>query len=181
MSLYWRPNPSAPLWDVEESDEPAGPFFRDLQLNHITQSGPTCVPTTLAMVANATGANVGPEDFMPIINSQSPHTWSKALEPYGFQLAYCNQDLRRLDYYIDELIDYDDLFLISFYSIDPPSDPDLNGKLCTSHIVTLHRGQIYDTAKKGVGGVSSANQYPRLARQTKRIFRVVPRGHPRCL
>ena len=181
MSMYWRPNPSAPLWDVEESDEPVGPFFRDLQLNHIVQSGPTCVPTTLAMVANATGADVGPGDFMSIINSQSPHTWSKALEPYGLQLAYCNQDLRRLDYYIDELIDYDDLFLVSFYSIDPPSDPDVNGKLCTSHIVTLHRGQIYDTAKKGAAGVSSANQYSRLERPTKRIFRVVPRGHPRCL
>ncbi len=181
MSLNWKPNSSAPLWDTDGNDEPAGPFFTDLQLIHIAQSGPTCVPTTLAMIANATGANVGPDDFMPIINSQSPHTWSKALEPYGLQLAYCNQDLRRLDYYIDELLDYNDLFLLSFYSIDPPADPDGNGKLCTAHILTLHEDQIYDTAKKGASGVSHAKQYPRLARQTKRIFRVVPRGHPRCL
>ncbi len=181
MSLHWKPNPSAPLWDVDKEGEPVGPFFRDLQLKHIAQSGPSCVPTTLSMIANATGADVRPEDFMPIINSQSPHTWSKSLEKYGLQLAYCNQDLRRLDYYIDELVDYDDLFLISFYSVDPPSDPDDNGKLCTSHIVTLHRNQIFDTAKKGSSAVSFAKQYSRLSRQTKRIFRVVPRGHPRCL
>ncbi len=179
MTVTWKPNPSAPLWDEESSDEPAGPHFQNVELSHILQSGPTCVPTTLAMIARSTGADVGPDDFKPIINSQSPHSWSKALEPYGFQLAYCNQDLRRLDYYIDELIAYDDLFLVSFYSVDPPSDPDGNGKLCTSHIVTLHRNQIYDTAKRGFFGVSKAKQYSRLDRQTKRIFRVVPFGHPR--
>ena len=127
MTVIWKPNPSAPLWDEESSDEPVGPHFQNVELNHILQSGPTCVPTTLAMIARSTGADVGPDDFKPIINSQSPHSWSKALEPYGFQLAYCNQDLRRLDYYIDELIAYDDLFLVSFYSVDPPSDPDGNG------------------------------------------------------
>lgn len=179
MTSIWKPNPSAPLWDEETDSEPLGPFFRDIELQHTLQNGPTCVPTTLAMIARSAGANVGPDDFKPIINSQSPHSWSKALEPYGFQLAYCNQDLRRLDYYIDELIDYNDLFLVSFYSVDPPSDPDKNGKLCTAHIVTLHRNQIFDTAKRGSFGVSNAKQYSRLDRQTKRIFRVVPLGHPR--
>ena len=179
MTTIWKPNPSAPLWDEETDSEPLGPFFRDIELQHTLQNGPTCVPTTLAMIARSTGADVGPDDFKPIINSQSPHSWSKALEPYGFQLAYCNQDLRRLDYYIDELIDYNDLFLVSFYSVDPPSDPDENGKLCTAHIVTLYRDQIFDTAKRGSFGVSKAKQYSRLDRQTKRIFRVVPFGHPR--
>ena len=179
MTSIWKPNPSAPLWDEETDSEPLGPFFRDIELQHTLQNGPTCVPTTLAMIARSAGANVGPDDFKPIINSQSPHSWSKALEPYGFQLAYCNQDLRRLDYYIDELIDYNDLFLVSFYSVDPPSDPDKNGKLCTAHIVTLHRDQIFDTAKRGSLGVSKAKHYSRLDRQTKRIFRVVPFGHPR--
>ena len=40
---------------------------------------------------------------------------------------------------------------------------------------------IIDTAKTGSQGKIVANYYPRLARQTKRIFRVVPLGHPRCL
>ena len=120
----------------------------NLELDHIKQIGPTCVPTTLAMLARSTGADVKPEDFMPIINSQSPHSWSKALEQYGMQLAYCNNDLRRLEYYIDELVQHDDLFLLCFYSQDPPFDPDINGKLCTAHIVTLHKDVIIDTAKK---------------------------------
>tara|TARA_B110000914_G_C15489632_1_gene459905 strand:+ start:218 stop:769 length:552 start_codon:yes stop_codon:yes gene_type:complete len=181
MISGWKPNPSAPLWDAATRNEPIGPYFTEIELQHILQNGPTCVPTTLAMIANTTGANVGPDDFKPIINSQSPHSWSKALEPYGLQLAYCNQDLRRLEYYIDELIAYDDLFLVSFYSVDPPSDPDSNGKLCTSHIVTLHRNKIYDTAKRGFFSVSNAKLYSRLDRQSKRIFRVVPFGHPRSV
>lgn len=181
MSLAWKPNSSAPLWDGEEFDEPQGPFFDHLELDHIKQIGPTCVPTTLAMLARSTGADVKPEDFMSIINSQSPHSWSKALEQYGMQLAYCNNDLRRLEYYIDELVQHDDLFLLCFYSQDPPFDPDINGKLCTAHIVTLHKDVIIDTAKTGSQGKIVANYYPRLARQTKRIFRVVPVGHPRCL
>jgi len=181
MSITWRPDMSAPLWDSHEIGEPRGPFFQDISITHIKQSGPSCVPTTLAMLAKATGAEVGPEDFMPLINSQSPHTWSKALEPYGFQLAYCNQDVRRLGYYIDELVEYDDLFLICFYSTTPPSDPDNNGRLCTAHIVTLHKDIIIDTAKGGDASITKATDYPRLNRETKRIFRVVPKGHPRCL
>ena len=165
----------------EELDELKGPFFEHLDLDHIRQVGPTCVPTTLAMLARSTGADVNPEDFMPIINSQSPHSWSKALEQYGMQLAYCNNDLRRLEYYIEELREHDDLFLLCFYSQDPPSDPDFNGKLCTAHIVTLHKDVIIDTAKSGFQGKIIAHNYPRLARQTKRIFRVVPVGHPRCV
>ena len=128
------------------------------------------------MLARSTGADVSPDDFKEIINSQSPHTWSNVLQPYGFQLAYCNHDLRRLSYSIDELIEHDDLFLLCFYSVDPPSDPDANGKLCTAHIVTLHRDKIIDTAKSAPLGVSLANQYARLSRQTKRIFRVVVLG-----
>tara|TARA_B100001750_G_C15483876_1_gene587152 strand:+ start:1209 stop:1754 length:546 start_codon:yes stop_codon:yes gene_type:complete len=181
MSLFWEPDANAPLWDADELDEPIGPFFQDLNIKHVKQKGPSCVPTTLAMLARATGANVGPEYFMPQINSQSPHTWSKSLKPFGMQLAYCNQDLRRLEYYIDEMVGYDDLFLICFYSTEPPSDPDANGKLCTAHIVTMHKDMIIDTAKEGYYSECMANDYPRLNRETKRIFRVVPVGHPRCL
>ena len=181
MSVVWKPDANAPLWDPCEVSGENGPFFNELDIVHIKQNGPSCVPTTLAMLARATGANVGPEYFMRIINSQSPHTWSKSLEPFGMQLAYCNQDLRRLEYYIDELLDYNDLFLVCFYSSTPPSDPDEKGKLCTAHIVTLHKDMIIDTAKHGHSSVCLANDYPRLDRETKRIFRVVPIGYPRCL
>ena len=178
----WRPNPNAPLWDEAVSNEAQDQFFADINLNHDRQIGPSCVATTLAMIARTTGAEVTVEEIKEVTNSQSPHTWSNALKPYGMQLAYCNNDLRRIENYIDELVEHDDLFLLSFYSIDPPSDPDENGKLCTAHIVTLHKDTIYDTAKNsGSGGIIAAQDYARLERQTKRIFRVVPLGYPRCV
>ena len=178
----WRPNPSAPLWDATVNNEAQDQFFADINLNHDRQIGPSCVATTLAMIARTTGAEVTVEEIKEVTNSQSPHTWSNALKPYGMQLAYCNNDLRRIENYIDELVEHDDLFLLSFYSIDPPSDPDENGKLCTAHIVTLHKDTIYDTAKNSSsGGIIAAQDYARLERQTKRIFRVVPLGYPRCV
>ena len=178
----WKPNANAPLWDASDPGKAEGPYFSDISIEHVKQDGPSCVATTLAMIARTTGADVGPDDFKKITNSQSPHSWSNALKPYGMQLAYCNNDVRRIEHYIEELVGYDDLFFLSFYSVDPPSDPDANGKLCTAHIVTLHKDTIYDTAKdKHAGGVCSADDYSRLERQTKRIFRVVPLYHPRCI
>ncbi len=180
--LSWKPNASAPLWDASDPGEDEGPYFTDINIDHMKQIGPSCVATTLAMIARTTGANVNPDDFKKITNSQSPHSWSKALKAYGMQLAYCNHDLRRIEHYIDELVEHNDLFFLCFYSIDPPSDPDEKGKLCTAHIVTLHKDTIFDTAKHSqTGGVISAHDYARLERQTKRIFRVVPLGHPRCV
>jgi hypothetical protein len=182
MQLNWRPDSSAPLWDAGDEGEAQGPFFADLELEHLRQVGPTCVPTTLAMIARATGANVGPEDFMPLINSQSPHSWSEALKPYGLQLAYCNFDLRRLEHYIDELVEMNDLFVLCFYSTDPPYDPEVEGgKLCTAHIVTLHEDRVIDTARGGGMAVVPASDYDRSERQTKRIFRVVPEGYQRSV
>mgnify|MGYP001161025013 FL=1 len=182
MIANWKPNPSAPLWYSERHGEPHGPFFGDLTIEHVKQVGPSCVATTLSMVANATGANTTPEDFKAVTNSQAPHTWSEALKPYGMQLAYCNNDVRRLEHFVDELVTYDDLFFLCFYSVDPPSDPQPSGKLCTAHIITLHGDTIYDTAKwPSSGGVCNAHDYSRLERQTKRIFRVVPLYHPRCI
>ena len=115
MTVTWRPNSTAPLWYEETKGEPEGPFFTELELEHVKQVGPSCVATTLSMVANATGAHTTPEDFKSVTNSQAPHTWSQALKPYGLQLAYCNNDVRRLSYFIDELVAHDDLF--SFASI----------------------------------------------------------------
>jgi len=178
--MGWKPDSKAPIWDTQNGVE--NKFFKNLNLKHIQQIGPSCVATTLTMIARSTGADVTVDYFKKITNSQSPHTWSEALKPFGMQLAYCNVDLRRIGYYIDELISHDDLFFLSFYSTNPPSDPDVNGKLCTAHIVTMYRDQIYDTAKsKNFGGLVKAQNYSRLERQTKRIFRVVPIGHPRCL
>ena len=180
--MAWKPNANAPLWDPPNADEPQGPFFPEMAIEHTKQIGPSCVATTLAMIARTTGADVEADDFKTITNSQSPHSWSNALKPYGMQLAYCNHDARRIEHYIDELVELNDLFFLCFYSVNPPSDPDANGKLCTAHIVTMHNGTIYDTAKhSGSGGVVLANDYTRLERQTKRIFRVVPLGHPRCV
>lgn len=180
--MDWKPNANAPLWDLPNADEPQGPFFPEVAIEHTKQIGPSCVATTLAMIARTTGADVGPDDFKPITNSQSPHSWSNALKPYGMQLAYCNHDVRRIEHYIDELVELNDLFFLCFYSVNPPSDPDVNGKLCTAHIVTMHKDTVYDTAKhSSAGGVILANDYARLERQTKRIFRVVPLGHPRCV
>ena len=182
MNMAWKPNANAPLWDPPNADEPQGPFFPEMAIEHTKQIGPSCVATTLAMIARTTGADVEADDFKTITNSQSPHSWSNALKPYGMQLAYCNHDVRRIEHYIDELVELDDLFFLCFYSVNPPSDLDANGKLCTAHIVTMHNDTIYDTAKQsGSGGVVLANDYTRLERQTKRIFRVVPLGHPRCV
>jgi hypothetical protein len=180
MIVNWKPDSNAPIWGGQNSDNEN--FFKNLKLNHIQQIGPSCVATTLTMIARSTGADVTVDYFKRRTNSQSPQTWSDSLKPFGMQLAYCNVDLRRIEYYIDDLISHDDLFLISFYSTNPPSDPDRNGKLCTAHIVTMHRDKIYDTAKSiNFGGLVKAHNYSRLERQTKRIFRVVPLGHPRCL
>ena len=77
--------------------------------------------------------------------------------------------------------EHDDLFLLCFYSHDPPYEPDANGKLCTAHIVTLHKDILIDTAKGDRFAQGKASDYHRLARQTKRIFRVVPEGHARCV
>ena len=182
MNMAWKPNANAPLWDPPNADEPQGPFFPEMAIEHTKQIGPSCVATTLAMIARTTGADVEADDFKTITNSQSPHSWSNALKPYGMQLAYCNHDARRIEHYIDELVELNDLFFLCFYSVNPPSDPDANGKLCTAHIVTMHNDTIYDTAKhSGSGGVVLANDYTRLERPTKRIFRVVPLGHPRCV
>jgi hypothetical protein len=134
------------------------------------------------MVANAVGGTTTPKDFKHITNSQAPYTWSEALKPFGLQLAYCNNDVRRLSYFIDELIELNDLFFLCFYSVDPPSDPEDSGKLCTAHIITMHQDTIYDTAQHPLfGGVCHAKHYSRLDRQTKRIFRVVPLNHQRCI
>ena len=85
--MTWRPDASAPLWHLSKGQQHET-CFQDLELKHLKQVGPSCVATTLCMVARATGADVTPENFKAVTNSQSPHSWSEALKPYGVQLAY---------------------------------------------------------------------------------------------
>ncbi|DAC60826.1 MAG TPA: hypothetical protein D7I03_01565 [Candidatus Poseidoniales archaeon] len=177
MIANWVPNKTCKIWKGDEDT-----YFNGLKIQHRKQVGPSCVATTLSMIVESLGFNASPEHFKAVTNSQCPQSWSDSLKPFGLQLAYCNTDVRRLKYYVEELALLKDLFLVSFYSTDPPFDIDSNGKLCTAHIVTMHKDMIYDTAKlANYGGVSKVQNYTRLDRPVKRIFRVVPLGHERCL
>ena len=170
----WKPNANAPLWYGENEQ-----FFSDLRFNHKKQIGPSCVPTSISMVLQAFGHDVSIDDVKKEINTQAPHSWSAFLQSYGLQLAYCNTDQRPLGLYIDELIEMDDLFFLSFYSHEFPSVYDGEGKFCTAHIITLNKSTIYDTAVWN--GVCHATQYHRLGNRVKRIFRIVPLGYERCI
>ena len=95
----------SPLWP--QSNES---FFRDSTFRLIRQSGPHCVSTVLAML---TGTS--PETFQGRINTQDPVSWSEALRQWGMKLAYCPADVRKLKYYMKELVALDDLFTLSYY------------------------------------------------------------------
>ena len=76
----------------------------------------------------------------------------------------------------------DDLFTISTYSPTCPSfigaEPDDTGWICGSHFVVLHRETIYDSVLDGPVPLS---EYSDCTRYVKRLFRVVPKDHPRGL
>ena len=98
------------------------------------------------------------------------------------KLAYCPTDVRKMKYYISELLLLDDLFTISYYSPSNPEmifkDPSGNGWICGSHIVVLHRDKIYDSA---TGLNTLAENHDSMNSYTKRIFRVIPLSHLRGL
>jgi len=151
-------------------------YFAERVLVPRWQTGPHCVSTALAVMTGAP-----PESFQGIINTQDPVSWSAALCPFGMKLAYCPHDVRRLRFYLPELIALDDLFLLSYYS--PPGtellrDPDERGWVCQSHIVILHRDRIIDTM---FGEELAALEHGCADPHAKRIFRVVPVDHPRGL
>ena len=152
-------------------------FFRDLVIQPITQHGPHCVSTSLAML---TGKS--PEFFQGVVNTQDPVSWSEELKPFGMQLASCASDIRRLAFYVEELADLDDLFALCYYTEDDPAgllaDPDDFGWVCGSHIVIMQRDHILDPAK---GTREPVWEHPCRYHHTKRIFRVVPTGHQRGL
>jgi len=150
-------------------------FFQDEYITPVLQDGPHCVSTSLAIL---TGAE--PEDFQGVVNTQDPISWSQSLGLYGMKLAYCPTDARRLEFYMSELIELDDLFTLSYYTARDEyeilSDPGDRGWIGGSHVVVMHRDQIYDPAR---GNVSDALKHHANIYHTKRIFRVVPIDHQR--
>ncbi len=66
------------------------------------------------------------------------------------KLAYCPTDVRKIRFYVPELLALDDLFTLSYYT--PPdsrsilADPGEDGWVCGSHIVVLHRDEVLDPA-----------------------------------
>ncbi len=153
-------------------------FFRDQEFTSQPQSGSHCVSTSLAIL---TGSQ--PEKFQGVVNTQDPHSWSDALREWEMQLAYCPTDARKLECYMPELIELDDLFTLSYYTPHNPEDclqdPDPeSGWVCGSHIVVMHRDKILDPYG---GMITDARDHSCNNRHTKRIFRVVPADYHRRL
>jgi len=164
-------NKTCKLWP-DNAEE----FFRDKDITPLQQSGPHCVSTCLAMLTGVT-----PKEFQGRINTQEPLSWSDGMKKYGMKLAYCPTDTRRLEFYMPDLLELDDLFTLSYYKLgeDPTAilnDPDDEGWICGSHIVIMHRSHILDPAS---GSKTSAETHGCNDYHTKRIFRVVPRSHIR--
>jgi len=164
-------NKNSSLWPNKTDN-----FFNEKYIIPIEQSGPHCVSTVLAMLS---GKN--PDDFQNIINTQDPISWSDSLKEYGMKLAYCPFDIRKLKFYMDELIELNDLFILCYYSENCDNilnDPNENGWICGSHVVILHKDKIIDP---NGGLIESANEHKCNDRHTKRIFRVVPASLERGL
>ena len=163
----------SPLWDSRDDTR----YFPDLTLRHRRQQSTDCVANALSMLTG-----VEPGSIALDINTQSPISWSDYLMGCGMQLAYCNTDFRRLDHYVDELLDQDDLFLLCTYgSLDPMQigrEPDESGWITGSHVAVLHQDIVYDSM---LSGPCPLIDYPRNNRYVKRLFRVVPAGFARSL
>ena len=169
--------------DRDTTTGTTAPFFRDFRVKHRQQMGPTCVSNVLAMLTNQR-----PETFQRPncdLNTQCPVSWSDALLPYGMKFAYCSTDCRRLKYYLHEIIEMGDLFVVSYYTGESDMhperitrDPDESGNIIGSHIVLLHLDKIYDSAKYHGDGIDCTQYGEKFV---KRIFRVVPSDYHRGL
>ncbi len=158
-------NRNSELWEGIEN------YYHDekIELKQQKEKG-TCVATSLAMLTGKEPAN-----FIGNINTQNPNSWSDALKPYRKQLVYCPTDIRKLKFYLDELLQLNDLFLLSYYlpekAEDLLKDPDEKGWLSRSHVVVLHKQMILDSKlTKPV----DAKSHSCIEKHTKRIFRVTP-------
>ena len=152
-------------------------FYRNNHFRPIQQVGQHCASTVLAILTKTT-----PEVFQNEgVNTQDPVSWSNALQTYGMKLAYCPSDIRKLQFYIDELISLDDLFLLCYYSpigCEILLDPNEKEWVCGSHVVILHRDKVIDPKR---GDSTPAKDHNCIHHHTKRLFRVVPVKHPRGL
>lgn len=162
------------LWPNNEEK-----FFHNLALKPIKQGKNACLRTVLAILTDK-----DPDYFLDKINTQNPLSWSDALKPLGYKLAYLPADCRKLGFYIEELVVLNDLFLVCYYgkvTEENPSlilaDPDQNGFVCPSHIEILWQNELINPA---TGEKRSAlAECPN--RHTKRLFRVVPADYQRGL
>lgn len=163
-------NTKSNLWPDQKEH-----WFGDRTITPQRQEGPACLRTSLAMLAGKS-----PADFSAV-NTQDPISWSDSLKPYAMKLAYCPFDVRKLRFYMDELIALDDLFLLCYYTGGPTDmlrDPREDGWVCGSHVVILHRASIIDPM---YASTTPAKEHSCNGKHTKRIFRVVPADCPRGL
>ena len=163
-------NSGSGLWTNEKEN-----FFGDRGITPKRQMGKHTISTVLSILSGEK-----PEHFQEKVNSQDPVSWSQSLEPFGMKLAYCPYDIRKVHFYMDELISYNDLFLLHYYnkgsSVDDiMKDPD-SGFVCGSHVVILHKDRIIDTKR---GDFLLAKEHECMQAHTKRIFRVVPANYKR--
>lgn len=150
-------------------------FFAERSFRMAKQEGPSGVPAVLAMLTG-----VPPSLFQGKVNTQDPTSWSEALGPWGMALSYCPTDMRKVRFYIDELIALDDLFTISYYTsrnnAELFADPDPGGWVTDAHMVLLHRDKVLDPL---LDSPCDARSHKFMDLHTKRIFRVVPLEYPR--
>lgn len=152
-------------------------FFRDRKLKVFKQAPKQCVATVLSILTG-----IPPDELRPKIITQDPVSWSEAIRVANMKLAYCPTDTRKREFYMEELIGYDDLFTLCYYTPKDPSEilgkPKPDGWLTDSHIVILHRDKVLDSA---TGQEEDARRHKCNHRHTKRVFPVVPPNHPRGL
>jgi len=118
-----RPNKISSETEMQSNDhrsklwgEGTDTFFREVEFKSRRQSGPHCVATVLSMLTDK-----NPEDIRPKINTQDPVRWSSYLMGHGMKLAFCPSDCRQLRHYLDDLLEINDLFTLSYYS---PAEPE---------------------------------------------------------
>jgi hypothetical protein len=202
----WKrmPDLTTPLWP---KDDPIKQHYSKKAVKHLNQDqkGSSCVPTCLAMLVQKD--SLGPKDIEPKINTQNPVTWSKVLQEHEMKLAYLPTDVRPLKMYLKELVDYDDLFLLAFYTgtdekILQSQIVENDYQTGPSHVVLLHGNKIYDPAWTEIYEPAWPGQEPEPANtyieakresirqtkngrvtelRTKRLFRVVPKDHAQGL
>lgn len=183
------------LWDLTDQDDIKKLYCKDfcvaenrkqgryisdnIVLEFQKQIGNTCISTCLAILIK--GLSEGKTDttiqnVRLSINTQSPRTWSAALENNtGYKLAYCNFDRRYIEHYLKELKEADDLFLVSWYSSKDNFGTERDGRIWTggSHVVICYRGEIFDTnAEESIKLDAYFNSFKENS-SVKRIFRVV--------